>query len=925
MEQSNSWLKTIWEDREKRLILGLCLFLVLSTAVVYLQTAGFEFVDYDDQGNIRDNPKVPGGLTWDGIKWAFTTMFGSNWFPLIWLSFMLDRTIFGTWAGGFHLVNVVLHIANTVLLFWVLKRYTKTLWASFFVAALFALHPLHVESVAWVTERKDVLSTLFWLLTMLAYLQYVESATFKRYVLICVLYALGLMTKPMLVTLPFVLLLMDYWPLKRLLPQAPNFMLGVNPQDKPGGLPVVSSRRLIFEKAPLFILSAASCVVTYVAQKTGGAVVRFGAITLGTRIENALISYCEYIVKMFKPIGLAVFYPHPVKGLAVGEIAASLAFLAAVTTAVVLLRKRRYLLVGWLWYMGTLVPVIGIVQVGGQAMADRYTYIPLTGIFIMLVWLFSDLTAQLQYRRIFAGLAGSVVLGVLGVMTFVQVSYWRDTMTLFQHAAAVTKDNFVAHSILGVRFAEKGDFKAAMHAFDIILKATPKDADTLYNVAKSLDVQGRTDEAIEYYKRVLSIVPDDPDAYNGLAVIQARQKNFERAIELYKEGLSKKPDDGGLHGGLGSLYLQMERVDEAIPELERGVKLKEDSSIYGNLGSAVLEKGDIDKAIEYLSKAIKLDNANAEAHFNLGNIYLSQGRLATAISEYEKAIKHKPKYVKAYSNLAVALAQMGKFNEAIEDFNRCVEIEPNSPDARFNLASALVDVERIDEAVENLRKAVELKPDDAGARALLGRLLLRQNRAEDAMAEFKQVLKTDPANAEAHYGLGNIYLAQNRLEEAAGEYEQVIQARPEYFEAYSNLAVALMRSGKLDEAIEKFRFAAAIEPDNPDVYFNMAGALSDKGKVDEAIETVRKAIELSPADTRARCRLAELLLRKGETLQATAEYEQVLRIEPSNQEAKTGLQKIKGAVIGGTDVNTTGQGGQSLMPRSSLVKSDSNM
>ena len=911
MEQSNSWLKTIWEDREKRLILGLCLFLVLSTAVVYLQTAGFEFVDYDDQGNIRDNPKVPGGLTLDGIIWAFTTMFGSNWFPLIWLSFMLDRTIFGTWAGGFHLVNVVLHIANTVLLFWVLKRYTKTLWASFFAAALFALHPLHVESVAWVTERKDVLSTLFWLLTMLAYLRYVEAATVRRYVLVCVLYALGLMTKPMLVTLPFVLLLMDYWPLKRLLPE--NQTEGA------------SIWRLVLEKAPLFVLSAASCVVTYVAQKTGGAVVRFGAITLSTRIENAMVSYCEYIVKTFKPVGLAVFYPHPVKGLAIGEVAISLAVLAAVTIVVILLRRRRYLLVGWLWYLGTLVPVIGIVQVGGQAMADRYTYIPLTGIFIMLVWLICEEATRRRYVRVFAGLAGSAILGALGVMTFVQVSYWRDTMSLFQHAAAVTKDNFVAHSILGVRFAEKGDFKAAMHAFDIILKATPKDADTLYNVAKSLDLQGRTDEAIEYYKRVLSIVPDGPDAYNALALIEARQKNYERAIELYKEGLSKKPDDGGLHGGLGSLYLQMGRVDDAIPELERGVKLKEDSSIYGNLGSAMLEKGDTDKATEYFNKAIKLDNTNAEAHFNFGNIYLSQGRLATAISEYEKAIKHKPNYVKAYSNLAVVMARMGKYDEAVEDFNRCVEIEPNNPDAQFNLAAALVDVGRIDEAIGHLQKAVELKPDDAGARVLLGRLLLRQNRVENATTEFKQVIRTDPNNAEAHYGLGNVYLGQNRLEETVGEYEQAIENRPEYFEAYSNMAVALMRLGKLDEAIEDFRFAAAIEPDNPDVYFNMAGALSDKGMVAEAIETVRKTIELSPADTRARCRLAELLFHKGETLQATAEYEQVLRIEPSNQEAQAGLQKIKEAVIGGTDVNTTGQGGQSLMPRSSLVNSDSNL
>jgi protein O-mannosyl-transferase len=747
MELEKTWLETIWEDRQKRLILGLCLLLAAGIIAVYAQTASFDFVDYDDQGNIRDNPKVPDGLTLGGVKWSFTTMYGSNWFPLIWMSFMLDRTIFGTWAGGFHLVNVALHIANSILLFWVLKRYTKVLWASFFAAALFALHPLHVESVAWVTERKDTLSTLFWLLTMLAYLRYVEIPTTKRYVMVCAVFALGLMSKPMLVTLPFILLLMDYWPLKRLWAE--------------DGEKSVSFGRLVWEKIPLFILSTASCVVTFIAQKTGGAMMRLSVVPIEYRIGNALTSYCEYLVKMFRPIGLAVFYPHPAKGISGWETAAAVAVLIAITSLVILLRGRRYLLVGWLWYLGTLVPVIGIVQVGGQAMADRYTYVPLTGIFIMFVWLAGDIVAQRRLRQVLAAAAGTVIIGVLGVMTFVQVSYWRDTMSLFKHAAAVTKDNYLAHSIMGVRYAEKGQMEEAMKAFNIILKMAPKDADTLYNVAKSLDVQGKTEMALEFYNRVLVLVPDDADTHGALALIEVRNGNLERAIELYKEGLDKKPDDGGLHGGLGSLYLQMGRVDEAITELEKAMKLKLDSVIYGNLGMATLLKGEGDKAIEYFNKAIKLDGANAEAHYNLGNCYLSQDLPGKAVAEYEKAIKVKPKYTKAYGNLAVALAKLGHIDDAIVNFRKVVELEPNNPDAKFNLASILVEKGAIDEAIIQLVNTIKLAPQDSAAHSALANLLLQKNEIELAVQEYGNALDIDPNNEDAQVGLEKALIAQS--------------------------------------------------------------------------------------------------------------------------------------------------------------------
>ena len=706
--ESQSWLRTIWEDRRKRVILGLSLFLIVSVAAVYAQTAGFAFVDYDDPDYVVKNPRVPGGLSWDGIKWAFTTRHDSNWFPLVWLSLMLDRELFGVGAGGFHLVNTALHIASTVLLFWVLRRYSGALWSSFFVAALFGLHPLHVESVAWVAERKDVLSTLFWMLTMLAYIRYVERPVVWRYVAVCVLYALGLMAKSMLVTLPFVLLVMDYWPLRRLWPV-------VDSEDSAGGGPL----RLIIEKTPLFVLSAASCVITFIAQKTGGAVVKFSAFPLSCRLSNTPVAYCDYILKMFWPVDLAVYYPHPGKALAGWKVAVSVAALLIITIAVILLRRRRYLLAGWLWYLGTLVPVIGLVQVGGQAIADRYTYIPLTGLFIMLVWLAGDIVGRLRHRAVIVGLAGSALIGVLGLLTFTQVRYWQDTFTLFTHTAAVTTRNSVAHNLLGVYLARKGDIKEAMHEFEEALKIAPRDVGSLYNFARALAVQGRSAEAVEYYNRVLVLAPGNVGTYVALASMQADQGNFERAMELYREGLRHNSNGGDLHDELGSLLFRMGRVDEAIAELETAAKLKADSSTYCNLGKALALKGQTQKAIECYKTAIMMDADNAEAHYNLGNAYSKLGRLEEAVGEYKKAIKARPNYAKAYGNLAIAFSQMGRFDEAIEGFRRVVELEPNDVKACFNLAAALAERGLFDDAITEYEKGLKIDPNNKESREAL--------------------------------------------------------------------------------------------------------------------------------------------------------------------------------------------------------------
>jgi len=670
LEAKNPGSKMIGENKNKLLVSGLCLLLIAGVAAVYVRAAGFDFVDYDDPFYVTRNPQVLAGLTWDGIKWSFTTMHAGNWFPLVWLSLMLDRTL-GAAAGGFHLVNVAFHIANTILLFWVLKRYTKAVWASFFVAALFALHPLHVESVAWVTERKDVLSTLFWLLTMLAYVRYVEIPTTKRYVIICVIFALGLMSKSMLVTLPFVLLLMDYWPLRRLWPEDNN--------------KEVSIGRLIREKIPLFVLSALVCVVTVIAQKNAGAVSKIDIVPFSQRVGNALVSYCDYILKTFWPVDLAVFYPHPIKSLAGWKVAAALAVLLSITIVVILLRRRRYLLVGWFWYLGTLVPVIGLVQVGGQAMADRYTYIPLTGIFIMLAWLIGDILSQWKHRQLIAGVAGSAIIVALGAMTFVQVGYWRDTVTLFEHCALATPDNVIVHRYLGTGLAHKGDAESALREFEAALRFEPNETRTFYNIGLMLTSLGRTNEAIGYFNRVLEHKPGDADTCVALASIWTAKGDTERAVDSYRQGVKYNPEDAVLRGAFGLMLLQLNRVDEGIMELEQSVRIRADSSAYCNLGIAWAQKGQMSRAAEYYTKSIQLEPGNAKAHYNFGNAYFTQNMPGKAIVEYRAAIRAMPDYVKAYDMLAIVLIQAGKIEEAIVTYEQALKIDPADRNARLGL------------------------------------------------------------------------------------------------------------------------------------------------------------------------------------------------------------------------------------------------
>jgi hypothetical protein len=414
----------------------ICAALSVLTLAIYYQVHTFDFVSYDDPNYVYRNLHVQAGITVGSVDWALTAGRSANWHPLTWLSHTLDWQLFGANAGGPHTVNLIFHIANTLLLFLVLTRMTNALWQSAFVAALFALHPLHVESVAWVSERKDVLSTFFWMLTMWAYLWYVRKPGAARYLLALLMFALGLTAKPMLVTLPFVLLLLDYWPLER---------IGAKQQKTQGRERRRTFYRLVYEKVPFTVLSAASSIITFVVQQGRDAMVPLSDLPLKYRIGNAFISYAEYIEKMFWPSGLAVFYRHPGRNISIAYAAIAALLLAAATILILRLsRNRRYLITGWFWYLGTLVPVIGLVQVGVQGLADRYTYVPLIGLFIMIAWGVPDLLAKLRYRKTILACAAILTVAGMSLCTYVQLGYWKNTLTLFEHALTVTKKNYIA-------------------------------------------------------------------------------------------------------------------------------------------------------------------------------------------------------------------------------------------------------------------------------------------------------------------------------------------------------------------------------------------------------------------------------------------------------------------------------------------------
>ena len=625
-----------------------------------------DFIVYDDPVYVTENLHVQRGLAGNNFIWAFNNTESSNWHPVTWFSHMLDVEVFGLNPRGHHLSSLLLHAGNTVLVFLVFRRLTGCVWRSLLLAALFGLHPLRVESVAWVSERKDVLSGFFWLLTIWTYVEYVRCKTPPAgedsqesrshnpqsqiqarlsklrqplffFFLALLFFVLGLMSKPMLVTLPCVLLLLDFWPLRRVSKDS-----------------MAAWRALVFEKLPFFVLAAGTSVVTFLVQKSFGAVQR--DLPFLGRVENAAISYCRYIEKCFFPKDLAIVYPYVNHWPPLAILCSALLLLGICAVVLVFGRRHRYLPVGWFWFVGTLVPVIGLVQVGRQSLADRYTYIPCLGVLLLLIWGAHALVVRQRHLQLGGSIAVLAALLVCIKLTRQQISYWQDSERLFRQAIAITKGNYIAHYCLGF----------------------------------TLDKQKRFDEAIAQYEQALKLYPDYPDAHNNLGFTLRQQGKLEQAIGHFQEALRLNPWNAPAHFNLGFAFSLQGRVDEAIEQYQQALQLRpEYPDALNNLGVALARKGKTEEAIAAYQRAARLAPGSAEICYNLANALFRHGREQEAIAQFQKVLDLEPKHAEAHNNLGVALSGQKRFQEAIVHFQQAVTLKPDYLEARKNLAAVL--------------------------------------------------------------------------------------------------------------------------------------------------------------------------------------------------------------------------------------------
>ena len=711
----------------------ICLLLAGFTLVAYLQVWEFDFVRLDDHVYTFENEQIQNGFTLDNISWALTAQVAANWHPLTLLSHMLDFQLFGLNAGYHHLTNLFFHIANTLLLFFVLRRMTGDLWPCVFVAAMFALHPLHVESVAWVSERKDVLSAFFWMLTMYAYIRYTERPGIALYLTVLVFFVLGLMSKPMLVTLPFVLLLLDYWPLRRL-----QFRGADQISIQPG----TTLTHIILEKVPLLALSSASCIVTYHFQQVGGALRSFERYPLYERAANAFAAYIGYIIKTLWPFKLSPFYPYP-DSFPFWKMFCSVILLACITYfAVRSIKHHPFFAVGWLWYMGTLVPVIGLVQVGSQAMADRYTYIPLIGIFILIAWGVPDFLRKIRYKKIFLSILFLAPVLILIPFTWIQVQHWKNGIDLFQHALDVTADNYLAHN----------------------------------NLASTLLKQGKIEEAIEHFSKALKINPNIPEPHCGLGLAFGMQGDIDREISHLSDALKIDPWEKENHMALGAAFFKKGNIEKGIHHLNKALMIDPDiAKAHLMLGNIFMKQGRDEEALKHYSEVLRIAPASAWAHNNTGVILAGKGRINEALNHFSGAISIKPDYVDPYINSARILWQQGNLKAAISNYSKAADLKPDSH-----------------EVLRNLEKI----------HLMVGNKLAEEGAYTEAIAHFQNTLQINNNSAEAHTNLGYALLVLGKQDEAIKHCLEAIRIDPEKsINAFYNLACIYAKKGNVKESV----------------------------------------------------------------------------------------------------------------------------
>jgi tetratricopeptide (TPR) repeat protein len=660
---------------DKYWVCRIYLVLALTTLAAYWQVRNCDFVNFDDQTYVTANKYVNTGISWENVRWAFTAGKLGYWHPLTWLSHMLDCRLFGLRPGWHHLSNLLLHVANTLLLFGLFKRMTGAVWRSAFVAAVFALHPVNVESVAWVAERKNVLSTLFWFLTLWGYASYVRRGGAWRYLVTLLLFVLGLLSKPMLVTLPFVMLVLDYWPLGRL-------GFGGEGRRVKGGEWTAQIFGLVREKVPFFVLSGVSVYLSFLSVRHLWTRITTDLVPMKLRIGQALVSYVSYIGKIILPRGLAVYYPYPESVPLWQSVAALLSLVFATLVLIWVLRRRRYLAAGWLWYVGTLMPVIGLIQSGlWPATADRWLYVPLTGILIMVAWGAAELVGKWRYGRTALGISAAVVLGCLFICTRIQVTYWEGSLRLCGHALEVTENNAVMHSNYATALHDEGRYEEALAHFNEALRINPDYFDARRNIGNLYLKQGKYNEAIANLSKLLQMGKEQAKVHRSLGLAYGQLGEEGLAIQHYNQALRLDPEDLKVRLSLGRLLLAHGRFREAIACFNEVLRTKTDMpDVYSNLGLAYCQLGDYDLAVKHWTEAVKLKPDFAGVLNNLAwilgvtedtNLRNPAGAVEYAERACELTEYNRPDFL---DTLAIAYAAVGNFPEAVKTAEKAVAL-----------------------------------------------------------------------------------------------------------------------------------------------------------------------------------------------------------------------------------------------------------
>ncbi len=722
---------------------AIIIFIIILNGALFFQITNHDFIDLDDDIYIFQNPYIRDGLTLKSISWAFTTDYANFRHPLTWLSHLLDFQLFGANPAGHHVTSLILHTANAVLIFILLNMMTGAVFKSAVVSLLFSVHPLHVETVAWVSDRKDLLCLFFGVMSVISYLLYVRNPDKKRYLPIIFLFVLSLMSKPMLVTLPLLLLLLDYWPLER--------------------FSNISGRTMIFplikEKIPLLLLSILFGIIAYTAQSSGDAIGSLESYPLIVRVNNALLSYSIFIQKTFWPLDTAIYYPHPGKNISLIGLMCAVALLAFISFIVISLRRKApYFLTGWVWYIVTLIPVIGIVQVGSHGMADRYTYFPLTGLFIIMVWGYHDLIKKHYRYSILLNSISCIWIVFLIVCTLFYLNVWQNSTLLFEHTLKVTNGNYFIHNNLGATYAKQGKPDPAFSHYRASLEIKPDNAKTHHNMGTLLSDTGDMEGGLRHLMEAVRLRPDYPEPYNNIGIILASQGRTKEAISHYNKALALKNDQPVAHN---------------------------------NLGLALSDIGEHDAAMSHLHEALRIDPGYYKAYNSVASLLIDQGKADDAIHYLEKALKKEPKYAEAHNNMGIALTKKGDYITAVFHFKEAVRLAPDNGQIHKNLGITLAGVGMADEAVLHLKRAAALGPEDWSAHLMTGNVLAMLNKHDEAANFFASSLEIKPHNADAHYNLGIALAALGRNEDAVNHLKEALRIRPDYPMAEKNIKILI--------------------------------------------------------------------------------------------------------------------------------------